>query len=385
MPLECGFKERHGREFCVSDCPAARRAGSSGTSGSSAPGPAGRRPAHDRRGRARHEPRLAEPRPRLARPRRARRGLRGDLRARGGRPARAGAVVRRAPLRHAARGPGPRFSLYLGTGGPGHLDPRANDGVRPGAQGILEDPCWEAPAFALFDAIRADDDAALIAVCHTFGVMCRWSGAAAPALRGPEKGKCSGVLENMLALPAAQHPWFRRFAELWDRAPAARGREPPVRPDPAGRRLPGRVDADRLRDARRGRRAGRRRHDDRVRARRERRDAAHVRGQPPPRDRRPLPPDDDPRPEARARRGERGVVSRAARDPDAPVPRRGRRPAAAPDLGLHAARAAALPPVPRAAAPRARRSRCRSPLHEDRVVQALLGEPVGAGRSAEVF
>jgi hypothetical protein len=33
-------------------------------------------------------------------------------------------------------------------------------------------------------------------------------------LRGPEKGKCSGVLENVLAWPAAEHPWFRRFAEL---------------------------------------------------------------------------------------------------------------------------------------------------------------------------
>jgi len=58
------------------------------------------------------------------------------------------------------------------------------------------------------------DEAALIAVCHTFGVLCRWSGAAEPVLRGPEKGKCSGVLENILARPAAEHPWFRRFADL---------------------------------------------------------------------------------------------------------------------------------------------------------------------------
>ena len=41
-------------------------------------------------------------------------------------------------------------------------------------------------------------------------------------LRGPAKGKCSGVLENVLAWPAADHPWFRRFAELL--APSARFR-----------------------------------------------------------------------------------------------------------------------------------------------------------------
>ena len=33
-------------------------------------------------------------------------------------------------------------------------------------------------------------------------------------LRGPAKGKCTGVLENVLAWPAGEHPWFRRFAEL---------------------------------------------------------------------------------------------------------------------------------------------------------------------------
>jgi hypothetical protein len=110
--------------------------------------------------------------------------------------------------------PGPRYSLYLGTGGPGHIDPHQNDGVRPESQGIREDPAWEEPAFRLFDAILRDEHAALLAVCHSFGVLCRWSGAAEPVLRGPEKGKCSGVLENVLAWPAAEHPWFRRFAAL---------------------------------------------------------------------------------------------------------------------------------------------------------------------------
>ncbi len=36
--------------------------------------------------------------------------------------------------------PGDRHRIYIGTGGPGHLDPRLNDGVSPGSQGIKEDP-----------------------------------------------------------------------------------------------------------------------------------------------------------------------------------------------------------------------------------------------------
>jgi hypothetical protein len=110
-------------------------------------------------------------------------------------------------------GPGGRFALYVGTGGPAHLDPRQNDGTSPGSQGIHEDPAWEAPLFRLFDAIRDDDDAALLAVCHSFGVMCRWSGIARPALRGPEKGgKSAGVLENVFSAQAADHPWFGTLA-----------------------------------------------------------------------------------------------------------------------------------------------------------------------------
>lgn len=111
-------------------------------------------------------------------------------------------------------GPGGRHRLYLGTGGPGHIDPRENDGKAPWAQGVLENPAWEEPAFRLFDAIRDDPRSALLAVCHTFGVLCRWSGAARPVLRGAEKGKCTGVLENVLTWHAGEHPWFRRFAEL---------------------------------------------------------------------------------------------------------------------------------------------------------------------------
>jgi len=112
-----------------------------------------------------------------------------------------------------------RYSLYLGTGGPGHIDPLLNDGVSEGSQGIHEDPAWQAPLFRLFDHVVADENSALLAVCHTFGVLCHWSGLAAPVLRGPEKGgKSTGVLENVLAPEALDHPWFRRcFEEMGGR------------------------------------------------------------------------------------------------------------------------------------------------------------------------
>ena len=110
--------------------------------------------------------------------------------------------------------PGGRFAVYLGTGGPGALDPRHNDGVSAGAQGVLEDPRWELPLFHLYDRIRSDEDAALLAVCHSFGVMCRWSGVARTSLRGDEKGgKSTGILENVLTAEGQAHPWFYRFAE----------------------------------------------------------------------------------------------------------------------------------------------------------------------------
>jgi hypothetical protein len=110
--------------------------------------------------------------------------------------------------------PGGRFALYLGTGGPGHIDPHRNDGSAPGTQGIVEDPAWEPPLFALLDRIQAAPQAALLAVCHTFGVMCRWSGVARPVLRPAEKGgKSAGILENLLTAEAAAHPWFARFSD----------------------------------------------------------------------------------------------------------------------------------------------------------------------------
>ncbi len=106
-----------------------------------------------------------------------------------------------------------RFAVYVGTGGPGHIDPHQNDGVSPYSQGIREDPAWERNAFALFDAIAGDPGAALLTVCHSFGVLCRWSGVAEPVLRGAAKGgKRSGVFEDVLSDEALAHPWFSRFA-----------------------------------------------------------------------------------------------------------------------------------------------------------------------------
>jgi hypothetical protein len=104
-------------------------------------------------------------------------------------------------------------ALYLGTGGPGHVDPRKNrrDDLESGQ--IRESHVWEDPLFALFDAIEENDDAMLYGVCHTFGLLCRWSGVAEPVLRGPEKGGPSiGVVENVLTPQALEHPWFARLA-----------------------------------------------------------------------------------------------------------------------------------------------------------------------------
>jgi hypothetical protein len=106
--------------------------------------------------------------------------------------------------------PNGRFHLYIGTGGPGHLDPRLNDGVAEWTQGINEDPSWEAPLFKLFDDIVSDRNAALIGICHSFGLMCRWSGAARPEVR---EEKSAGMPLNALTEAAASHPWFHLFAK----------------------------------------------------------------------------------------------------------------------------------------------------------------------------
>jgi hypothetical protein len=102
-----------------------------------------------------------------------------------------------------------RFKLFIGTGGPGHLDPRLNDGRGDWSQGIVENADWEAPLFRLFDQIAADDTSALIAVCHSFGLLCRWAGTARAVLRDE---KSSGMPTNFLSDAGVTHPWFNRFA-----------------------------------------------------------------------------------------------------------------------------------------------------------------------------
>ena len=67
--------------------------------------------------------------------------------------------------------PNGRFKVYVGTGGPGHLDPRLNDGKHEWSQGVAESDKWEAPLFRLYDDILADSSASMIAVCHSFGLV----------------------------------------------------------------------------------------------------------------------------------------------------------------------------------------------------------------------
>ncbi len=103
-----------------------------------------------------------------------------------------------------------RFRIHIGTGGPGHLDPRLNDGDSDWSQGVNETGAWEAPLFRLFDAIVADETASMVAVCHSFGLVCRWSGIARPVLRSD---KSSGLCINRLSREAMKHPWFEQFAQ----------------------------------------------------------------------------------------------------------------------------------------------------------------------------
>lgn len=110
-----------------------------------------------------------------------------------------------------------RFRLFVGTGGPGHLDPRRNTGVEEWCEGVCETADWEEPLFELFDRIRADDRMALIGFCHSFGIICRWAGIGEPVLRGPSKGKSQGIVMYRLTDAALEHPWFARFSsELVD-------------------------------------------------------------------------------------------------------------------------------------------------------------------------
>jgi hypothetical protein len=120
--------------------------------------------------------------------------------------------------------PDARGGLYIGTGGPGHIDPAFNDGG-DGSQGIVESNAWESPLFTLFDAVHAHPDAALIGICHTFGVMSRWLGVADPVRRGPEKGgKSAGIVDTVLTSASAAHPWFGALAQAAAEEPGHAGR-----------------------------------------------------------------------------------------------------------------------------------------------------------------
>jgi hypothetical protein len=138
-------------------------------------------------------------------------GMRDDLAARGLKVR----VVSFDVRRRIAIPPSPngRFRLYIGTGGPGHLDPRFNDGVSEVSQGISETTEWEAPLFRLFDDILKHPTAGLLAVCHSFGLICRWSGVAHPRVR---ERKSDGMPINALSPAANDHPWFAEFARQLD-------------------------------------------------------------------------------------------------------------------------------------------------------------------------
>ena len=106
-----------------------------------------------------------------------------------------------------------RFGVVVGTGGPGALDPRENDGISESSQGVRENAGWEAPLFRFFDRVMLDPEAALLGVCHTFGLLARWSGVAEARLRLPAKGgKSMGVKGNVLTPAALEHPWFSGLA-----------------------------------------------------------------------------------------------------------------------------------------------------------------------------
>jgi hypothetical protein len=127
-----------------------------------------------------------------------------------------------------------RFSVFAGTGGPGHIDPRLNDGCDPNAQGVAENPAWETPLFRLFDSI-VERTTRPCSPCATIRPDVPRLQVADPVARGPEKGgKSEGIRDNLLT-DAARKPsglrLVRAAASQW--RPAARPRQPDLRPDPA--------------------------------------------------------------------------------------------------------------------------------------------------------
>ena len=88
--------------------------------------------------------------------------------------------------------PGRRFALYLGTGGPGHIDPHRNDGVAPGgSQGIHEDPAWEPSPSGSSTRSRPTSGPPSSRSATLRGPL-PLVGRARPVLRGPRRGKSTG-------------------------------------------------------------------------------------------------------------------------------------------------------------------------------------------------
>jgi hypothetical protein len=107
-----------------------------------------------------------------------------------------------------------RFPLVVGSGGPGSLDPRENDGLSASSQGIRESADWEAPLFRFFDRVLETEETAFFGICHSFGLLSRWARVARSVLRGPERGgKSAGIVANFLTEEASAHPFFGGYFE----------------------------------------------------------------------------------------------------------------------------------------------------------------------------
>ena len=232
----CALKRAHGKDFCLSECPARDPAVYDYARIERPEDIPARRPAGDRRRHPRHEPRLAEPGPRLAGPRGAGRRLRpagvlaGD----------AGCTSARCPTTcdgadGARRRPASRFSIYIGhrRSGPHRPAAERRHGARA-VQGLHEDPVVGSPDISPSSTRSGPaTSAALLGVCHTFGVMCRWSGAARRCCAGATRAKSTGILENVLTAEARAASVVRRcWRGAAGRPPPARRGEPALRPAP---------------------------------------------------------------------------------------------------------------------------------------------------------
>ena len=239
--------------------------------------------------------------------------------------------------------PGGRFAVYLGTGGPGHIDPHHNDGVTEGSQGIQRGP--------VLGAARSSR-------CSTRIRAQRRGGAArgVPQLRRdvPLVGRrAAGAALGGEGRQERGHPRERAHRRRPHATPGSRSSRTscpttggcassttgcstssPSRPCPRG--------ADcRIGYETRGRRRARRGEAlTMIEFARDAggRHAARLRGQPPSRDRGPLAADADPRARSgsAARSTEEWFEDRA-RVLTETYPDDATRPAPAPHLGLHAA------------------------------------------------